>query len=88
MTPFEIRLQLLHMAKEMLIDEYNHKCEQVSNNWNIQVENAHVAGNIPPDHPGFPAYPSENEIVAKVQALNNFVSNTPVENVKISRKAS
>ncbi len=79
MTPFEIRLELLKMAKDMLTEEYYGKREQVSNDWQVKVENARHAGQIPPDHPGFPLFPTEADIIQKAQILNGFVSQTPVE---------
>jgi hypothetical protein len=86
LTAFEIRLELLKMARELLIDEYNHKCEHMINNWKLHVENAHAAGNVPPDQPNFPNYPTEFDIVKKVEHLNSFVSNTPAESIKNTRK--
>jgi len=38
MTPFEIRLELLKMAKEMLEEDYRSKREQISNDWSVKVE--------------------------------------------------
>ena len=32
MTPFEIRLELLKMARDMLYDEYNGQRDRISNN--------------------------------------------------------
>jgi hypothetical protein len=75
MTPFEIRLELLKMAKDMLSDEYYGKREQISNDWQTKVESAKLNGGTIPDHPGFPAFPSENDIISKAQTLNGFVSN-------------
>jgi proteasome lid subunit RPN8/RPN11 len=75
MTPFEIRLELLKMAKDMLSDEYYGKREQISNDWQTKVDSAKINGGSIPDHPGFPAYPSETDIIAKATALNGFVSN-------------
>ena len=75
MTPFEIRLELLKMAKEMLSDDYYGKREQISNDWHMQCESAKIKGETPPSHPGFPTYPSEQDIIAKAQTLNSFVSN-------------
>ena len=86
MTPFEIRLELLKMAKDMLADEYFGKREQISNDWSTKVDSAKINGGIIPDHPGFPAYPSENDIILKAQALNGFVSNLPVD--KPSKKST
>jgi proteasome lid subunit RPN8/RPN11 len=75
MTPFEIRLELLKMAKEMLTEEYYGKREVVSNDWQVKVDSAKVNGGAVPEHPGFPAYPSETDIILKAQTLNGFVSN-------------
>ena len=88
MTPFEIRLELLKMAKDMLSDEYYGKREQISNDWHMKVESAKLNGGTIPDHPGFPAIPSEVDIIAKAQVLNGFVSNIPLDNTKTTTKKS
>ncbi len=88
MTPFEIRLELLKMAKDMLSDEYYGKREQISNDWTTKVDSAKINGGTIPDHPGFPAYPSEAEIIAKAQVLNGFVSNIPLDTTKTNSKKS
>ena len=89
MTPFEIRLELLKMAKDMLSDEYYGKREVVSNDWQTKVESAKINGGTVPDHPGFPAYPNETEIIAKASALNGFGSNIPPDTLKtISKKST
>ena len=77
MSPFEIRLELLKMAQTMLEQDYYGKREQVSNDWQVKVENARHAGAVPPEHPGFPSYPTEAEIIPKAQILNGFVSQLP-----------
>jgi hypothetical protein len=79
MSPFEIRLELLKMAKDMLNDDYYGKREAISNDWSTKVESARHAGQTPPEHPGYPLYPSEAEIIAKAQVLNGFVSNIPTD---------
>ena len=84
MTPFEIRLELLKMARDMLNDDYYGKREQISNQWQIEIDTARQRGEDPPKHPGFPSYPSEQEIIAKAQTLNTFVSNIPLETKKKS----
>ena len=89
MTPFEIRLELLKMAKEMLEQEYYGQRERISSDWQVKVENARHAGVQPPEHPGFPAYPTETDIIGKAQTLNGFVSNaTPSESQKTVSKKS
>lgn len=85
MTPFEIRLELLKMAKDMLTEDYFGRREVVSNDWATKVENARHAGTPTPEHPGFPTYPSEAEIITKAQALNSFVSQIP-QDIKTSTK--
>lgn len=87
MTPFEIRLELLKMAKDMLNDEYYGKREQISNNWQAKLDVAKVHGGELPEHPGFPAYPSEADIISKAQTLNGFVSNIPLD-TKTSKKST
>lgn len=87
LTPFEIRLELLKMAKDMLSDDYYGKREQISNDWQIKVEYAKQNGSNIPDHPGFPAIPTETEIIAKAAALNGFVSQTPHILEKTSKKS-
>jgi len=74
MTPFEIRLELLKMAKDMLSDDYYGKRESISNQYASQCEYAKLNGQPVPDHPGFPSFPSEHEIIIKANALNGFVS--------------
>lgn len=88
MTPFEIRLELLKMAKDMLNDEYYGKREVISNEWSTKVEVAKINGGEMPVHPGFPSYPSELEIISKAQTLNGFVSNIPLDTKTISKKST
>ena len=87
LTPFEIRLELLKMAKELLLEDYNSSKERLINEWQVKVESAKLNGQAIPDHPAFPTYPSENEIITKAQALNGFVSNITAEKTQ-SKKAA
>jgi hypothetical protein len=88
LTPFKIRLELLKMAKEMLAEEYYGKKEQVTQDWQVRVENARHAGSVPPDHPAMPTYPTESDIVAKAAALNGFVSQIPTTLDKTNKKST
>ena len=88
LTPFEIRLELLKMAKDMLSDDYYGKREAVSNEYSTKCEIAKIHGTEIPTHPGFPAFPSETEIIAKAQVLNGFVSNIPQDTKTISKKST
>jgi hypothetical protein len=86
MTPFEIRLELLKMAKDMLYDDYNAQRDKISQDWNVKCDTAKTKGETPPEHPVLPTIPSEQEIIAKAQTLNGFVSNIQ-EPVKVSKKS-
>lgn len=79
LTPFEIRLELLKMAKELLLEEYNSSKDRLTNEWHVKVESAKLNGQVIPDHPVYPTYPTENEIITKAQSLNGFVSNITPE---------
>lgn len=73
-TPFEIRLELLKMAKEMLEQDYFAQRERISSDWNSMVSVAMSTNATPPKHPEFPSYPSEEDIIAKAAILNSFIS--------------
>jgi hypothetical protein len=89
MTPYEIRLELLKMAKDMLTDDYHTKRDCLSQQWHTQVDAAKIAGTTSPEFPAIPAFPTEEEIVKKAEALNQFVSQTtPPPEVKITKKLS
>ena len=88
MTPYEIRLELLKMAKDMLTDDYYGKREIISNSWQTEIESARLKGETPPSHPGFPDFPNESEIIKKAEALNGFVSQTPAPAEVKTKKTS
>ena len=88
MTPFEIRLELLKVAKDMLEQEYHSKREAVHNNWQVATENARIQGQALPNQPEYPTFPSEQDIITKAQALNGFVSQVTTEStVKVTKKS-
>ena len=87
LTPFEIRLELLKMAKELLLEDFNSSKERLINEWQVKVESAKLNGQAIPEHPAFPTYPTENEIIAKAQALNGFVSNITAEKSQSKKSA-
>jgi len=87
LTPFEIRLELLKMAKELLLEDYNSSKERLVNEWQVKVESAKLNGQAIPDHPAFPTYPSETDIITKAQALNGFVSNITAEKTQSKKSA-
>jgi len=87
MNAYHIRLELLKMAKDMLTDDYYGKRELANNNWQTDVESARLKGEDLPKHPGFPEYPSEQQIIEKANQLNQFVSQ-PTTPIKTSKKST
>lgn len=75
MTPFEIRLELLKMARDMLYESYHAEKDRLSQDWQIKCDTAKAKGEVPPEHPALPTIPSEQEIITRAQTLNGFVSN-------------
>ena len=74
MNAFQLRLELIKLAKEMIEQEYHSKRETVLNNWQVSTENARTQGQNLPNQPDFPPFPSEEEVIKKAQTLNGFVS--------------
>ena len=67
LTPFEIRLELLKMAKELLMEEYYSAKDRLQQEWHVKVDVAKLNGQSIPEHPAFPSYPSETDIINKAQ---------------------
>lgn len=72
----------------MLTEDYYGKREVINNDWQMKIESAKLNGGVVPDHPGFPPYPTEAEIIAKAQQLNGFVSQIPATLEKTSKKSA
>lgn len=85
MTPFEIRLDLLKMSKDLLVEDFDTQREKLIKDWQVKVEVAKLNGTAIPDHPALPNYPTDTDIIAKAQTLNGFVSNTETATVKKSQ---
>lgn len=80
MTPFEIRLELVKLAKEMLSEEYHSKRNLIEQEWNNDVHSAMNASCDPPKAPTLPDYFSEEDIIERAQRLNEFISLGTVRN--------
>ena len=87
MPPFEIRLELLKLSKDMLEQEYMSKREVAHNNWQVASENARTQGQQLPNQPEYSSFPSEQEIITKAHALNGFVSNISEPTTKVTKKS-
>lgn len=73
LNPYEVRLEVLKMAAGMLNDEYYGKRQVIDENWQTQVTTARENNTIPPNHPGFPDFPTEEKILEKANKLYKFI---------------
>lgn len=63
-TPFEIRFNLLHYAKDQLTNEYNAAIDRIhiQKNYGLEIEK-------------MPSFPTKDEIVKLADELKQFVDN-------------
>ena len=74
MTAYEIRLKLLEIAKDLLIEKY-HQDEEIERlNWERKVSDAEKRGASPELFERHAQFPTEEDIVRKAKILNFFVS--------------
>jgi hypothetical protein len=78
---YEIRLELLKMAKEMLEQDWHAQRDSIMTDYNHKIRFAHgkaesmgFAHAEMPDQPTFQPFPSEEEIIKKAKVLNEFVA--------------
>ena len=88
MTPFEIRLELLKMSKDLLVADFDSKKQSLVESWQTEVESAKIAGITSPIYPTLPTFPTETDIVSKAEVLNNFVSQTTPVETKPNKKSN
>ena len=72
-TPWEIRLEVLAMAKDMAAEHYFANRERLINTWDRDAENARQTGSPIPAMPEIPEYPTEEVIVKKAQFLSEYI---------------
>ena len=65
LNPYEVRLEVLKMAAGMLNDEYYGNRQVIDENFHTKVTTARENNTIPPEHPGFPDFPTEEKILEK-----------------------
>ena len=78
---YEIRLELLKMAKEMLEQDWHAQRDAVMSDYNNRVGFAHAKAESAgfqnaelPATPTFKPFPTEAEIISKAKALNEFIN--------------
>ena len=73
-TPFEIRMELLAMAKEMLIQVYETERDAIFHMWHLECEKSMESKSEIPPVPPMPEYPTPQKIIEKASELNSFIS--------------
>jgi hypothetical protein len=78
---FELRLELLKMAKEMLEQDWHAQREITQTAWEQEVNLAQIKAQAKdslvdkiPTAPTFKPFPTEEEIIKKAKVLNEFIS--------------
>ena len=69
-TPYEIRLELLHLAKEILSTPVHDKRSSLSDEYHSKLHDAN-RGTLP--YPPMPDFPSSTDIISKAEELKKFV---------------
>lgn len=78
-TPYEIRLELLAMAKDILMEQVMSDRIRLENDWGLEREKASIALSegkdvVLPPYPQLPMFSSDN-VINMARRLNEFVSN-------------
>jgi hypothetical protein len=79
LTPFEIRLEVLKMAKELLVEEYHTQRSALEQDFfsKSDIEKYAMSCNkayVMPEYPKMPEFPTEKDIMRKAKHLNEFIS--------------
>lgn len=69
-TPYEIRLELLKMANEILVVPVHQQRQALTDEYHSKLTDAN-RGTLP--FPTLPDFPSSTEIVVKAEELKKFV---------------
>lgn len=74
-NPFAIRLEVLKMAQELLMNKYYEDKEIINSKWHMDCDEAKLKDIPIPNQPKFPPFPTENQIIEKAKTFNDFISN-------------
>jgi hypothetical protein len=74
-NPYEIRLEILQMAKDLLHEKWNAKNYALIEHYQMKMQRAmETESEIPAPYEPEP-YPTDENIISKARELNKFVSN-------------
>ena len=74
-TPYEIRLEILKISKDLLMEGYYQKREEERSNWEVETENAKAEKRPISILKYSNTLPTEDQIIEKAKKLNEFISN-------------
>ena len=74
-SPFELRMQMLEMAKEYLDQQYTYTREAILQSWHDSIEYAEKVKGVMPIMPEMPKMYDISEIAKMAETFNDFVSN-------------
>jgi len=74
-NPFEIRLELITNAKDILFTKYFQERERLSEKWVMECDFAKINGGELPVQPTYPDFPTHTQIIDMAKSFNEFVSN-------------
>jgi hypothetical protein len=77
MEPLDPRaLEILRMARELVINEHTDRRAEMHNQWLTESSELWRTRRIRLAYPPIPPYPNENDIIARAKALMDFVGKT------------
>jgi hypothetical protein len=74
-TPYEIRLEILKIAKDLLVESFFQQREAERYIWETEVEMSKKENKPLPFLKYTNSFPTEEQIIEKSKKLNDFVSN-------------
>jgi hypothetical protein len=74
-TPFEIRLEILDMAKGIVMEDYYAKQNWLREKWESESSAARDTGGTVPNRPENPEFPTSDIILKKAKELKAFIDN-------------
>lgn len=81
-----VSLEILKMARDLVINEYTDRRAQDHNKWLADFEVIWKNNRIRLPYPDIPPYPTETEIVARAQILLNFLSANHQQSQPVAEK--
>ncbi len=81
-------LEILHMARELVINEHTDRRAQLHNEWLYESEKAWTTQRMKIKYPDIPPYPTEQDVLDRAQTLLKFIVlstyTTPKQDVVLS----